>query len=59
MDIKDFAMMSNSELEAKCNELHKKFYSLKAKCVKYSEQMTELSKQFIEINNILDKRNGK
>lgn len=59
MDIKEFAMMSNSELETKRNEINKKFDSLKAKCVKYSEQMTDLAKQFREINNILDKRNGK
>lgn len=55
----DYNMMSNDELETIRLNLTKEFDKLKVKCSKLSQQMVDLSNQYKEINNILDKRKGK
>lgn len=56
---KNFDMMSNDELEQEKTRLKDEFNSLKAQCMQLSEKMTELSKDYFKINNILIKRQGR
>lgn len=56
---KNFDMMSNDELEQEKTRLKDEFNSLKAQCTQLSEKMTELSKDYFKINNILVKRQGR
>lgn len=56
---KNFDMLSNDELEQEKTRLKDEFNSLKTQCTQLSEKMTELSKDYFKINNILIKRQGR
>lgn len=59
MEERNWNMVSNSQLEKKCEELKKRYEEDKIKMIELHKEMTSLSVEYCEIKEILDKRQGK